>query len=414
MKHGLQAGQIGQLEWVVDPSMTITLGGDPRATIFSTPNMIMLMERAAREALRPFLEEDEESVGVEVHVEHLGAAPLGATVRAVAKVTAVDERRIGFELQAFHEGQLMGRGTHRRAVISLPRFLERLPKGPGAPSSASPVVAPPPSSSRDVMNLATIQVELANPIAYVTLNRPQQLNAVNVQMTEDLERLVAWLKDHPAEVRVVILRGAGKAFCAGDDVKELPTLTIDQARALSLRQARVYLDFERLPQPIIAAIDGVAFGGGCVAAYSCDFRIATHHAQFGMPEILLGWPPGYGISQLTALVGKARALQLCLTGEAISAKTALEWGLVHEVVSSSQLMPQVMAWTNRLLAMPAEALRATKTLIHADEGALPKVTHRGDTEAYLRCLQLPEARERIQAFIEKRSRATPAHHRRHR
>jgi enoyl-CoA hydratase/carnithine racemase len=87
---------------------------------------------------------------------------------------------------------------------------------------------------------------------------------------------------------------------------------------------------------------------------------------------------------------------------------------VHEVVSSSQLMPQVMAWTNRLLAMPAEALRATKTLIHADEGALPKVTHRGDTEAYLRCLQLPEARERIQAFIEKRSRATPAHHRRHR
>jgi enoyl-CoA hydratase/carnithine racemase len=164
------------------------------------------------------------------------------------------------------------------------------------------------------MNLATIQVELANPIAYVTLNRPQQLNAVNVQMTEDLERLVAWLKDHPAEVRVVILRGAGKAFCAGDDVKELPTLTIDQARALSLRQARVYLDFERLPQPIIAAIDGVAFGGGCVAAYSCDFRIATHHAQFGMPEILLGWPPGYGISQLTALVGKARALHLGQNG----------------------------------------------------------------------------------------------------
>jgi enoyl-CoA hydratase/carnithine racemase/predicted thioesterase len=409
MKHGLQVGQIGQLEWVVDPSMTITLGGDPRATIFSTPNMIMLMERAAREALRPFLEEAEESVGVEVQVEHLGAAPLGSVVHAVAKVTAVDERRVSFELQAFHEGQLIGRGTHRRAIISLPRFLERLPLANAArgTNASSSTTSSSPISRNEVISLPTIQVELDSPLAYVTLNRPQQLNAVNTQMTEDLERLVAWLKANPAEIRIVILRGEGKAFCAGDDVKELPTLSMDQARELSLRQARVYLGFEQLPQPIIAAIDGVALGGGCVAAYSCDFRIATHNARFGMPEILLGWPPGYGISQLTALVGKARALQLCLTGEAISAKTALEWGLVHELVPGSQLMLRVMALANRLLTMPAEALRATKTLIHADEGALPKVTHRADTEAYIRCLQLPEARDRIEAFIAKRSPATP-------
>jgi enoyl-CoA hydratase len=221
-------------------------------------------------------------------------------------------------------------------------------------------------------------------------------------MTGELERLVAWLAGHPQEVRVVVISGAGDAFCAGDDVKEVAGLSLEVARTLSLRQASLFLALERLPQPIIAAVNGPAFGAGCVAAYSCDWRLASHAARFAMPEIKLGWPPGYGIAQLTALVGKARALELCLSGEAITAAQAREWGLINELVPGAMLMKSAQQLAERLLLLPAEALRQTKRLIHLDEGQLPKVTHRADTEAYLRCLEMPDAREGTSAFIEKR------------
>ena len=143
-------------------------------------------------------------------------------------------------------------------------------------------------------------------------------------------------------------------------------------------------------------------GGGCVAAYSADFRLASHDARFGMPEIKLGWPPGYGIAQLTNLVGKSRALEMCLLGEPLSAQNALEWGLVHELVPRGQLSQRGQAWAERLLKLPAEAIRQTKMLVHLDEGSQPKVAYRADTEAYIRCLQLGDATEGIRAFVEKR------------
>ena len=142
--------------------------------------------------------------------------------------------------------------------------------------------------------------------------------------------------------------------------------------------------------------------GILISAYSADFRIATHDARLGMPEIKLGWPPGYGIAQLTALVGKARALEMCLMGDPITAERALQWGLVHEVVASSMLMQRGLQLAQRLLQLPAEALRATKRLVHLDEGSQPKVAYRADTDAYVRCLQLDDAREGIQAFVDKR------------
>lgn len=398
MQPGLQPGHTGELTWTVDPSMTITLGALPQATVFSTPSMIMLMERAAREALRPFLDEGEESVGIEVQVEHVGPAVLGEAVRGVARVTAAEGRRASFTVQAFAGDREIGRGTHRRAIVPLSRLVENVAKVT-APA-ATP--APPAAASGSLPQFTTLNVAVADRVATIVLSRPQALNAVSVQMTTEWEQLVAWLAGHPEEVRVAIVTGAGPTFCAGDDVKELPALTLDAARALSLRQAALWLSLERLPQPFIAAVNGPALGAGCVAAYSCDFRIAAHAASFGMPEIKLGWPPGYGVAQLTALVGKARALELCLTGESISAGRALEWGLVNEVVPAAQLLPRAQQLATRLLALPAEALRATKRLVHADEGALPKITHRADTEAYIRCLALPDAREGIAAFAAKR------------
>ncbi len=398
MKPGLKVGDVGELTWVVDPTMTITLGGVPQATVFTTPSMIMLMERAATEALRPFLEDGEASVGVEVQVEHTGAAVLGSTVRGVGKVVETDGRRVNFEIHAYAGDREIGRGRHRRAIVQLNKVVAnvmQLLKEEDRVMNLTPATG-------NLGALETITVEVSKQIATVILNRPRAANAINVQMTAELERLVAWLAGHPQEVRVVVISGADDAFCGGVDLKDVSGLSLEMARTLSLRQANLCLALEQLPQPVIAAVNGPAFGGGCVLAYSCDMRVASHAAQFAMPEIQRGWPPGYGLAQLTALVGKARALEMCLTGDPINAARALEWGLVNELMPGTMLMKSARQLAERLLLLPAEALRQTKRVIHLDEGQLPKVTHRADTEAYVRCLELPDAREGIAAFVEKR------------
>ncbi|MEI7702312.1 MAG: enoyl-CoA hydratase-related protein [Planctomycetia bacterium] len=398
MKTGLQPGQTGELNWVVDANMVITLGGDSRATVFSTPNMILLMERAAKEALRPFLDAAEESVGIDVNIRHLAGTGIGSTVTGRARVTAIDGRRVQFDVEAWAGNRLLGQGTHARAIVAVQKIIDNL-----AALSPEEGLRNLNAQKQALPTFPTLLVNIRNRVATVTLNRPQTLNAVDVQMTEDLEKLVAWLAGHEQQVRVVLLTGAGKAFCVGDDVRELPSLSTETARQLSLRQAALYLAFERLPQPIIALVNGDAFGAGCVAAYSADLRIASHAARFAMPEIRLGWPPGYGLAQLTALVGKARALELCLMGKPITARQALDWGLVNEAIPGTRLMQRGRELAESLLEMPAEALRATKRLIHLDEGSQPKVAHRADTESYIRCLQLPDAQEGLAAFAAKRT-----------
>lgn len=398
MKPGLKAGDTGQLIWIVDATMIVTLGIDSRATVFSTPNMILLMERAAREVLRPFLEEGEESVGIDVSVEHLGGAAMGMQVTGTARVTALEGRRVRFNIEAHVGDRMIGRGTHTRAIISVSRIVENIAKLSNSEGQVMRLSA----NTGSMPAFQTLLVHVSNRIATVTLNRPKVLNAVNMQMTDDIEQLVAWLLGHPQDVRVVLLTGAGSAFCAGDDVKELRSLPLATARELSHRQAEMYLAFERLPQPVIAMVNGDAFGAGCVAACAADLRIVSHAARFAMPEIRLGWPPGYGIAQLTALIGKSRALEMCMTGDPVPATKAAEWGLVNEVVSGGTLLSRCRQLAEKLLRMPANALRETKRLVHLDEGAQPKVAHRADTEAYVRCLEQPDAREGMLAFAEKR------------
>ena len=403
MQPTLQPGVTGDLVWPVTAERVIALGGAGArgATVFSTPAMIELMEYAARGVLEPYLEADEESVGVRVEVEHLAATPVGSQVTGTAKVIHVDGRLIDFAITARDEIDVIGRGTHRRAVVRMEKVSRKLQEKAARLGESAVVPSTPSRHEGDLPRLELILVEADGPLAHITLNRPAKRNAVNLQMTSEWELLNAWLARHP-EIRVAILSGAGESFCAGDDVPEVGTLPLEEARSLSLRQARMYLEWEQLPQVFIAAVQGKALGAGCVAAYSCDFRIASHDARFGMPEILLGWPPGYGVAQLTALIGKARALEMCLTGEQISARTALDYGIVHEVVPKGQLSSTAHQLAEKLLAQPAEALRATKRLIHLDEGTRPKLAHLADTEAYIRCLALPDAQEGIAAFREKR------------
>lgn len=398
MKPGLQVGQQAELRVQVDPSQTIMLGGKLTTTVFATPSMINLMEYTAREVLRPYLEDGEESVGIDVEVKHMAPTPLGAAVRSAATVTAIEGKVIAFEVMAFDHAGVIGRGKHRRALIKLDRFEEQLAKKSGDGATFMNIKP----NTGDLPALEYFKVEVKDAIATVTLNRPAALNAINAKTTQEMQQLVSWLAGHGDSVRVVILTGAGKAFCAGDDAKEVGDLTPDAARALSLQRAQIYLAFEQLPQVIIAAINGFALGGGCVCAYSCDIRIASHAAVFGMPEITLGWAPGYGVSQLTALIGKARALELCLTGRKLNARDAQAWGLVHEVVSGTMLLRRARQIAGQLLETPPIALRETKRLIHSGEGSLPKLTHHAETDAYIRCFQTDDAREGVAAFKERR------------
>lgn len=403
MKPGLTIGATSTLRRQVAAEQAIHLGagGPSGAVVFSTPSMIDLMEHAARHALAPWLEAGEESVGVQLSIEHLAATPIGADVRAHATVRRIDGKHIDFEVVAEDAVDVIGRGTHRRAVISTERFAGKLSdKSAQLPGSVLLPVDLPPNTG-ELPRLETLKVDLARASATVTLDRPNKRNAVNRQMTDEWEQLNAWLAGHP-QIRVVIVTGSGEGFCAGDDVPEVGTLPIEEARELSHRQARMYLAWERLPQVFIAAINGHALGGGCVLAYSCDFRIASNSAEFGMPEINLGWPPGYGIAQLIAIVGKARALDLCLTGRTIPARIAHEYGLIHEAVPLGRVLPAARELSERLLQRPAEALRETKRLVHLDEGLVPKAAYLADTAAYIRCLALPDAAEGIAAFREKR------------
>ena len=283
-------------------------------------------------------------------------------------------------------------------IVNVGRLVKRL-EGESARTDAADnpnptSVEPPP--------FKLLKLGLDGAVATVTLDRPDSRNAINRAMTAEIEALVDWLNGRSDSIRVVIVTGAGKAFCGGDDVKELASIGPDEAREISLRQARMFLAFERLPQVLIAAVNGPAMGAGCVFATACDLRVVSRSARFGMPEILLGWPPGYGVAQLGLIVGKSRALDLCLTGRTVSAQTGFEWGLASELVPGNRLLVRARELADQLLALPPKALRETKRIVHLDDPPHAKVAHRLDTEAYVRCFATNDAKEGIQAFSEKR------------
>jgi enoyl-CoA hydratase len=175
-------------------------------------------------------------------------------------------------------------------------------------------------------------------VALVTINRPEKRNALNSATVDELRRVALELK-HDAQVRAVILTGAGdKAFIAGADINELAVQTPVGGREHAHRGQHVLDLLETMGKPVIAAINGVALGGGCELAMACTIRIAADTARIGQPEINLGLMPGYAGSQrLARLVGKGRALELLLTGDAITAEEAYRIGLVNRVVPAAQL-----------------------------------------------------------------------------
>jgi enoyl-CoA hydratase/carnithine racemase len=259
------------------------------------------------------------------------------------------------------------------------------------------------SSAATALALENVLYEKKGSIAYVTLNRPKVLNALNRQTWEDLRSAFEDARDD-AEIRGVILTGTGdKAFIAGADIGELAQITAVEAEQSSAYGQEVLDLVENLGKPVIAAINGFALGGGCETAMACTIRIATETAKFGQPEVKLGIIPGGGGTQrLPRLVGRGRALQLILSGETISAQEAWRIGLVNEVVAGAELMTRAEAILKQIFS---NAPLAVKYSLEAVNKGLETSQAEGlslEASLFGLCAGTEDKKEGTQAFLQKR------------
>src|SRR5215472_5572341 len=270
---------------------------------------------------------------------------------------------------------------------------------------ASPAVAVTVETPQTpALKLDNVLYEKKSGIAYVTLNRPKVLNALNTPTWRDLRTAFEDARDDAA-VRGVILTGAGdKAFIAGADIGELAHATaIDTERSSRFGQGVLEL-IENLGKPVVAAINGFALGGGCETAMACTIRIAVDTAKFGQPEVKLGLLPGAGGTQrMPRLIGKGRALQLILSGEMISAQEAYRVGLVNEIVPAANLITRAEAILKQIASNAPIAVKfaleaANKGMeTSQSEGLLLEASYFG------LCAATEDKKEGTTAFLEKRA-----------
>jgi enoyl-CoA hydratase/carnithine racemase len=251
--------------------------------------------------------------------------------------------------------------------------------------------------------LENVLYEKKGAIAYVTLNRPKVLNALNQKTWEDLRTAFEDARDDAA-VRGAILTGTGdKAFIAGADISELAHVTAVEAEKSSSYGQAVLNLIENLGKPVIAAVNGFALGGGCETAMACTIRVASENATFGQPEVTLGLIPGGGGTQrLPRLVGKGRALQLILSGEMINAQEAYRIGLVNEVVPAAELMTRAEAILKRIFSNAPVAVKYSLEAVN--KGLETSQTEGLSLESSLfgLCAGTEDKKEGTAAFLEKR------------
>ncbi len=216
------------------------------------------------------------------------------------------------------------------------------------------------------MDFETIRTETRGPVALVTLNRPEALNALNSRVLEELIRAFAEFEADP-EQRCLVLTGAGdKAFAAGADIKEMAAMAAADFFAADFFSRWTSHIVKATRKPWIAAVNGFALGGGCELAMMADITIAADTARFGQPEIRLGVGPGMGGSQrLTRAIGKAKAMEMCLTGRMMDASEAERAGLVARVVPRAQLLEEALKLAEEIAAQPPLAAIAVKEMVNA-------------------------------------------------
>ena len=260
------------------------------------------------------------------------------------------------------------------------------------------------SSPAAAATLENVSYEKKGAIAYVTVNRPKVLNALNAATIRDLRTAFEDARDD-ASVRGVILTGAGgKAFVAGADITEVARVTAVEASEMTNLGQTLSNLIENLGKPVIAAVNGFALGGGCELAMACTIRLATENASFGQPEVKLGVIPGYGGTQrLPRLVGRGRALQLILSGGMIGAQEAYRIGLVNEVVPADALIARAEEILEQIFG---NAPLAVKFAIEAVNKGLETSQAEGlvmESSFFALCASTDDKREGTSAFLEKRA-----------
>jgi enoyl-CoA hydratase len=253
------------------------------------------------------------------------------------------------------------------------------------------------------MAFETLLVTREGGIVTVTVNRPKQLNAINLTMMRELDEVAAGLEDD-ADARVVIFTGAGdRAFVAGADISGFQGLTPITALTFGQKIQRLYSRIEALSQVTIAAVNGFALGGGCELTLCCDLVLAAETARFGQPEINLGLIPGSGGTQrLPRLVGLHRAKEIDFLGEMIDAQEAYRIGLANRVVPADRLMAEARALAEKILARPAIALRMIKEAMNEGYDLdLPKALAI-EAKAWAVAFASEDRTEGVTAFLEKR------------
>jgi enoyl-CoA hydratase len=249
-----------------------------------------------------------------------------------------------------------------------------------------------------------VEVEIDGGVAVVTMNRPDALNAFNSEQLDLLGAAFHALSQDRA-VRVVILTGAGdRAFAAGADIKEMVDLTPAEALAFGRKGHAITSAVERLPQPVIAAVNGYAFGGGCELAIACDIRLAAENARFAQPEVGLGIPPGWGGTQrLPRLIGPGLAAEMIFTGRQVHAEDAYRIGLVNAVHPLDRLMPAAREMAADITRKSPSALRAAKTLMAFAFTGDPAAGLAAEVANFGAAFAAPDRSEGMRAFVEKRA-----------
>jgi enoyl-CoA hydratase len=253
------------------------------------------------------------------------------------------------------------------------------------------------------MSYENVLLEKKNPIAYVTVNRPTVLNALNMATMEELRAAFTDIQSD-ASIRVAILTGAGeKAFVAGADIGELAKQDPVSGKEFAHRGQAVLDLIENLGKPVIACINGFALGGGCELALACTMRLASDNAKLGQPEVKLGIIPGYGGTQrLSRLVGKGLAMQMVLAGETITAQEAHRIGLVNEVTAAAELIPRAEAIAAKIIANAPLAVQYAMEAVN--KGMEMPLAEGLFLEASLFgvCCATDDKKEGTAAFLEKR------------
>ena len=238
-------------------------------------------------------------------------------------------------------------------------------------------------------------------VAVITLDRQKQLNALNLQLLEELEQTLDQLD--LSHIRCVVIKGAGdRAFVAGADIAQMQQFTPAQAKAFSLYGNRVFQKIEDLPVPVIAAVNGYALGGGCELALACDMRIASEKAVFGLPETSLGILPGFGgTRRLANVVGMARAKELIFTGKRIEAQRALEYGLVSYVYPNDGFINVVLQVASTITANAPIAIANAKQAINGCAQIDNVTASKLEAALFAQCFATQDQKNAMDSFVNK-------------